>query len=106
MIRGRPLGAVMAGIEILAIGAALCLRPSDPTLAAPGTEASRQARLASAATSADALLAGLIEPLDAALQHARAGAARTRTGELPPAAEFEAAALAVEQASSVADALG
>lgn len=106
MIRGRQMGAVMAGIGILAIGSALCLRPADPTVAAPEIEVNREARLASAATSADALLGGLIEPLDAALQHARVGAAKTRTSELPPAAEFEAAALAVEQASSVADALG
>ena len=35
MIRGRQMGAVMAGIGILAIGAALCLRPADPTVAAP-----------------------------------------------------------------------
>ncbi len=106
MIRGRPMGAMMAGIGILTIGAALSLRPSDPTLAAPGIEASRQARLASAAGAADALLAALIESLDAGLQHTRAGAAGTRSGEVPPAAEFESAALEVEQASSGADALG
>lgn len=96
----------MAGIGILAIGGALCLRPSDPAIASPGIEAGRQARLASAATAADAHLGALIEPLEAGLQHARAGAAGTRSGDVPPAAEFEAAALAVEQASSAADALG
>lgn len=106
MIRGRPMGAMMAGIGILTIGAALCLRPSDPTVAAPGIEASRQARLASTAGAADAFVAVLIESLDSALQHARAGAAGTRAGEVPPAADFEAAALEVEQASSAADALG
>jgi hypothetical protein len=100
------MGAMMAGIGILTIGAALCLRPSDPTLAAPGIEASRQARLASTAGAADAFVAALIESLDSGLQHARAGAAGTRAGEVPPAAEFEAAALEVEQASSAADALG
>lgn len=100
------MGGVLGGIGILAIGSALCLRPADPTLAAPEIEAHREARLASAAGSADALLAGLIESLDAALQHARTGAAGTRSGEVPPAAEFEAAAQAVEQASSGADVLG
>ncbi|MDH4334413.1 MAG: hypothetical protein OEW24_04015, partial [Chloroflexota bacterium] len=106
MIRGRPMGGVMAGIGILAIGSTLCLRPADPTIAAPEIEAHRRAGLAAAANSTDALLEALVAPLDSALHHARAGAAGTRSGEVPPAAEFEAAALAVEQGSSAADALG
>ncbi len=105
MIRGRPMGGVMAGIGILAIGSALCLRPADPTVAAPDIEAHRKAGLAAAANSTDALLAALVTSLDSALQHARAGAAGTRSGEVPPAAEFEAAAQAVAQASPGADAL-
>jgi hypothetical protein len=101
MIRAATGHTAIGMVAVLAVGVALCLRPADPGLASPELASYRAERLTNARTQAATALDELAAALDVALQHARTGAARTRSGDLPPAPELEAAGLAVELAAQL-----
>lgn len=101
MIRAVTVHTATGLAAVLVVGAVLCLRPADAGMASPELTGDRAERLTEARTAAAAALDELAAALDTALQHARAGAARTRSGDLPPAPELEASGVAMELAAQL-----
>jgi hypothetical protein len=95
--------AAIAIASALVVTAGLGLGPSDGSPANPLLTASRAAVLASSASAADAALARLQDVVNAALDHARRGAAETLAGATPPAPELVAAADVLATGAEAAD---